>query len=143
MMRMMLSGVLVALLFLLAPAAYGFSTKGEDCAKCHKLTKEDATALLNDLFQGAKVLDIRMSPVKGVWEVDMEAGGKKGPIYVDFSKKHLIAGSLIEIKGKKNLTQKRAQELNKVDVAKIPLDDAIVMGEKTAKYRIIVFDDPD
>jgi protein-disulfide isomerase len=30
-----------------------------------------------------------------------------------------------------------------VDVSKIPLDDAVVMGEKNAKYKIVVFSDPD
>ena len=82
-------------------------------------------------------------PVKGLWEVDIDAAGKKGPLYVDFSKKYLISGAVVSIKDKKNLTQERLTELNKVDVSKIPLDDALVMGDKDAKHRVIVFDDPD
>jgi thiol:disulfide interchange protein DsbC len=34
-------------------------------------------------------------------------------------------------------------ELNKVDVSKIPLEDAIVVGKPDAKHKVIVFDDPE
>ncbi len=33
--------------------------------------------------------------------------------------------------------------MNKVDVTQIPLDDALVMGDPKARFRAIVFDDPD
>ncbi|MDP2754294.1 MAG: DsbC family protein [Nitrospirota bacterium] len=98
---------------------------------------------MKDLIPNLKVLDIKTSPVKGIWEVDIEAGGKKGLLYVDFSKKYLISGAVVSIKDKENLTQERLTEINKVDVSKIPLDDALVMGNKDAKHRVIVFDDPD
>jgi thiol:disulfide interchange protein DsbC len=78
-----------------------------------------------------------------MWEVDIDAGGKKGLVYVDFSKKYLVSGSIISIKDKTNLSQDRFTELTRVDVSQIPLDDALVMGEKGAKYKIVVFDDPD
>ncbi|MCL5423042.1 MAG: DsbC family protein [Nitrospirae bacterium] len=130
-------------LLLPVPYSYGFSTKGEDCSKCHTLTKDDAAALLKDLIPNVKVLEVRVSPVKGIWEVDIDSGGRKGPTYIDFSKKYLVAGSIVDIKEKKNLTQERLSEINKVDVSQIPLSDALVMGDKDAKHKVIVFDDPD
>lgn len=142
-MRKILCSLCMAVVLLSASYSYGFSSKGEDCSKCHTLSKDEAAALLKDLVPNVKVLEISMSPVKGVWEVDIEAGGKKGPAYVDFSKKYLVAGSIIEIKGKKNLTQERLSEINKADVSQIPLDDAVVMGDRNAKYKIVVFDDPE
>lgn len=137
--------LIAALLSLLLPAAgaYGFSEKEQDCAKCHTLSKEEAAALLKDLIPNAKVLDVLVSPVKGVWEIDLEAGGKKGPLYIDFSKKHVLSGAIVSIKERRNLTQERADDLNRVDLAQIPLDDALIIGDKDAKYRVIVFDDPD
>jgi thiol:disulfide interchange protein DsbC len=129
--------------FLLMPMSYsfGFSEKGQDCSKCHTLTKDEASTLLKDMAPNLKILDVRTSPVNALWEVDIETGGRKVVTYVDFSKKYLISGGIISIKDKKNLTQDRLSEINKVDVSKIPLDDALVMGDKDAKYRIIVFDD--
>ncbi len=52
-------------------------------------------------------------------------------------------GSLISIKERKNLTQERFAELNKVDVSQIPLNDALVMGGQKARIRVISFHDPD
>lgn len=139
---------LVVAVLLPVSYAYGFSTKGEDCSKCHTLTKDDAATLLKDLIPNVKVLEVRVIPVKGMWEVDIESGGRKAPLYVHFSKKYLMSGAIFSITEKRNLTQERAEELNKVvltkdEVSKIPLDDALVMGDKSAKHRVIVFDDPD
>lgn len=142
-MRKILFLLCMAVLLLPASYSYGFSSKDEDCSKCHTLSKEEAASLLKDLIPNVKVLEVRVSPLKGVWEVDVEAGGKKGPTYVDFSKKYLVAGSIIGIKEKKNLTQERLTELNRVDVSQIPLGDALVMGDKDAKNKVIVFDDPE
>ena len=108
-----------------------------------KLTKEDATNLLKEIIPDVKIIEIRPAQVKGLWEIAVEAKGQKGIVYVDFSKKHLILGSIIDLKTKTNLTQERSIELNKIDVSQIPLGDALVMGDKDAKYRVIVFDDPD
>jgi thiol:disulfide interchange protein DsbC len=84
-----------------------------------------------------------MSPSKGLWEVYGQSGGRKGIFYVDFAKKHAFLGSMISIAEKKNLSQERLSELNKIDVSEIPLQDALVMGNSNAKFKVIVFDDPD
>ncbi len=90
-----------------------------------------------------KVLHVRASAVKGLWEIGIESGGRKGIVYLDYSGKHLLAGNLFSIQAKTNLTQESLQEINKVDASQIPLKDALVMGDKNAKYKVIVFDDPD
>jgi thiol:disulfide interchange protein DsbC len=131
-------------LFLFLPGyCLGFETRGQDCSKCHTLTKDEATNLLQALFQGIKVLEVSISPAKGLWEVFSEVGNRKGIVYVDFSKKYVFSGAILSIKEKKNLTQERFAELNKVDISQIPLDNAIVMGDPKARIRVIVFDDPD
>lgn len=134
----------IMLLIIFAPAgSFGFSDKGQDCSKCHKLTTTEAATLLKDLIPNLKVGDVRVSPVKAMWELVIEANNKKGIVYVDFSKKHFVSGSIVLIKEKKNLTQERFEDINRVDVSQIPLTDAIVVGNKTAKHKVIVFTDPD
>jgi len=142
-MYKILFSLFIAVLLTPVASSYGFSTKGEDCAKCHTLTKDEASALLKEAIPNVTVLEVRTGPVQGIWEIDVEAGGKKGPMYLDFSKTHLIAGQIYAIKEKRNLTQERLTEINKVDVSQIPLDDALLMGDKNAKYKIVVFDDPE
>lgn len=133
------------LLFCLLPVAdsYGFEARGQDCSKCHILSNSEAKDLLTRIIPDAKILDIRLSPVRGFWEVYLEQKGRQGLVYIDFAKKHFFSGPLISIAEKKNLTQERLLELIKVDVSQIPLDDALVMGDPKARIRVIVFSDPD
>jgi thiol:disulfide interchange protein DsbC len=121
----------------------GFETKGQECSKCHILSNNEAKDLLKNIIPDVVILDIRLSSAKGFWEVYLESRGRKGLAYIDFPKKHLFSGTLISLVDKKNLTQERLAELNKVDVSQIPLDDALVMGDQNARIRVIVFSDPD
>ena len=123
--------------------ASAFETKGQDCIKCHTLTKEEARDLLKDFYLDLKILEVKSSPIEAFWEIFMDSRGQKGIVYIDFSKKHFVFGSIISIKEKKNLSQERLTDLTRVDVSQIPLDDALVMGDPKARIRVIVFDDPD
>lgn len=144
-MRKAAGAVVLALLLFPAAVGYGFPAEGQDCSKCHTLKKEEAEALVKELIPNAQVMSVGPSRVKSAWEVAVEAGGQKGLLYIDYSKKYLFLGSLVDIKGKRNLTQERYAELNKVtvDLAAIPLEDALLMGNKEAPQKIIVFSDPD
>ena len=133
------------LLFCVLPLRYSFAfeKQGEDCLKCHTLGNSEASDLLKDIIPGIKILEIKLSPSKSLWEVLFDSGGKKGLTYIDFSKKYLISGNIISIKERMNLTQARFAEVNKVDISKVPLDNALLMGDKNAKHKIVVFTDPD
>ncbi len=124
-------------------ASFAFSTKGQDCSKCHSLKKEEAADILKSIIPNVRVKDVRVSPVKAMWEVEFESEAKKGLLYIDFSKRYAVSGSILDIKEKKNLTQDRYADINRVDVSKIPLKDALLLGDKNAKTRIIIFTDPD
>ncbi|MBI5875238.1 MAG: DsbC family protein [Deltaproteobacteria bacterium] len=111
---------------------------GQDCKSCHSLSKDEAKKLIKaDAFK-ADVTDIRMAPVKGLWEIEAVREGQKFIIYVDFAKKYLVEGKFTPLEqiGK-------PPELKKVDLSKIPLTDAVIMGNPMAAKKIIVFDDPD
>jgi len=112
------------------------------CAAEKSPTKESAENALKVLIPDAKILDVHPAQVEGLWEVAIETRGQKGVVYLDSAQHYGIFGSILDLKTKTNLTQERNSELNKVDVSQIPLDDALVMGDKNAKYRAIVFDDP-
>lgn len=138
-----LAAITVAI-FLRYENAYAF-TKGaeQECTKCHTLNVEQAADVVRPFAPDVKVLNVLPGPIKGIWEVDFESGGRKSVIYLDYSKKILIAGNLIDTKTKANYSKESFDKLNKIDVSKIPLDNALVMGSKDAKNKIIVFDDPE
>ena len=134
--------VLVLLVFFPFSHSFGFEAKGQDCSRCHTLKTEEAKELLKDI-PNIKILDVYPSPIKGFWEVYLESAGRKGLLYVDFSKRYFISGALFSIREKRNLTQDRLNDLIRVDVSQIPLEDALVMGDPKARIRVIAFDDPD
>lgn len=107
------------------------------------LTKEGAQNALKEAIPDVKILEVRPAQIKGLWEIAIETKGQKGIIYLDSSQNYAVFGSILDLKTKANLTQERSIELNKIDVSQIPLDDALVLGDKNAKYRVIVFSDPD
>ncbi|NWF51911.1 MAG: DsbC family protein [Nitrospirae bacterium] len=133
------------LIFLLLPVlcSLGLEEKSKNTSDSSILSSDEALSLLSNLDPNIKVIEVRKSPVENLWEVDIQTGGRKTIVYIDSSKKYMILGAINSIQEKKNLTQERITELNKVDVSKIPLGDAIVMGDEKAKYRVIVFTDPD
>lgn len=142
-----ITGLVVLLVFTVPEGAFGFGvlegTCEGDCLKCHQITKEEVTEILREVNPQIEVMDVRISPVGGLWEVVIKARGKKGIAYVDFAKRHIISGPVIEIKTKENITSRRLYDINKVDILEIPLEDALIMGQPDAKYMVIVFDDPD
>jgi protein-disulfide isomerase len=108
-----------------------------------QITPDGAAAILKEVIPDAKVLETHSSPISGLTEVAVESKGQKGILYLDSTGKYLVSGSIVEIRGKRNLTQERLSEVMKVDVSEIPLADAVVMGDKNAPKRVIVFTDPD
>ena len=129
-------------LFLSAPAE-AFQKEppaAKGCSECHKLTKEEAGKIL------AKVADnvdgVVQGPFPGVWEVDVVQNGKTYPLYLDYSLKYLFSGQFIRLSDMANLTSLRYQDLNRVDVASIPVQYAIRIGSKAAKKTVIVLSDP-
>ena len=99
---MRLKSMLTVLLFVLALVAFGADRGaafqgpgcGGECMDCHTLTKAEAGKLLKTEKFKAKVIDIRMSPVKGLWEVELSRGDKRFKVYMDFSKKYLVEGAV-------------------------------------------------
>ncbi|MEE9613467.1 MAG: DsbC family protein [Thermodesulfobacteriota bacterium] len=123
-----------------ADEVYAFVGEGcsGDCKACHSLSNEEASTLLQTRRFQAEVKAIRISPVGGLWEVELMRGNQRIIVYVDFAKKHMVEGRFTRLA---DIGQPKT--LRKLDTSLIPLDDALVMGDENAEKRLIVFDDPD
>ncbi len=132
--------LILALIPALALTAHAFPPKKGDkaCIDCHKLDKKDAEVIVKKVVPTGTVTDVKLSPIKGVWQIDVEAGeGKRGALYLDFSKKYLVAGQIVPVEAIGRQTPQ------KVEVSKIPLENAVFLGSKDAPKKVIVFSDPD
>jgi thiol:disulfide interchange protein DsbC len=131
------------LLFAAGPGAASMSPGCADkpCGTCHSLGKAEAESLLSGLVD--RVLAVREGSVPGFFELDLEKAGRKIPVYLHYSKRYLVTGDVVDLKTKESLTKDRFIDLNRVDTAGIPLDDAIVIGNPRAAVKVVVFDDPE
>ena len=145
-MRKYISGLLILIpLFTIFIFSNTYCSNASDqkSSSCNQIKKDDLLPLLKNLAPDIEILEIGTAPIEGLCEVAIETTGRKGILYTDPATKYIISGSIFEIATKANLTQERLIALNKVDVSQIPIDNAILMGDKEAKHRVIVFTDPD
>jgi len=138
-MRKYIFVLAIFFVFFSAAGVGAFTGKGcgGECRDCHTLTEKEAGRLLKVKEFDASILKIEQSPVKGLWAIELSQNGKLVKVYMDYGKKHLI-GNVVKISD-----LGRKPELKKVDLKKIPLGDALLMGSPDARYKVIVFDDPD
>ncbi|HOI75135.1 MAG TPA: DsbC family protein [Syntrophales bacterium] len=138
--------ILLVLVFSLPAQVNG---QGKPAIKdpCSSMTE----AALHDIFDkiapgGVSILSNRKSPVDGFCEIAL--GSKMNPqiVYLDYTKNFILAGSMFDAHSMTNLSlisKNAIQDQFRVDVAKIPLDNALWMGNAKATKKVIVFTDPD
>ncbi len=134
--------VFVAAVIVAMAAASFFPFASEAAAKkveklsieCPKLDKADAQSIINKVIPNGTVVDVREAPIKGLWEIEVQKDGQHGAVLLDCSRKYLI-GQVVSLES--------IGKPRKVDVSKIPLDSAIVLGSREAAKKVIVITDPD
>jgi thiol:disulfide interchange protein DsbC len=139
----------VAFVTLSATPLFAMDKQGHsnDCTSCHTLSIKEASELLK--ATGGTVKSIKDSPIKGMYELLMEKDGRQGLIYIDYAKKHLMQGFMIDLVTLQPVTAHTKQELPQqtqpasLDVKTIPLENSIVMGNPNGAKKIYVFTDPD
>lgn len=138
----------VAVTIILVSSSYAMAKEGcgGACATCHTLNEKEASELLKKL--GTTVTSVKQSPSRGLFELLVEKDGQKGILLMDYAKKHLIQGMVIDIdklqpvsSHEQNLTQKK--EPTVVDTATIPLTNSVVIGNPKGSKKLFVFTDPD
>ena len=122
--------------------AFGEAGCGEgQCADCHFIEIQETKEILKDLVK--EVHGVDFSEVPGLFIVDATGNnGKRGMLYMDFSKSYVIAGNFLSIADKKNISQREMIRLRRVDLTTIPLTDSLVIGNPGAPKKLILFTDP-
>lgn len=135
--------ILLFLVFFVSPAyAYiGDGSGTKNCADCHKLSMSEAATL----FKGNvdKVLKIDFAELPGFWQVEVEKDKKQFLLFIDFSKAYVVTGNIVRLSDGSSIATNRPAESKRVDVARIPIEDALLLGKTGAKTKVIVFTDPE
>lgn len=126
----------------LMAAGLCFSLLGTALAQALELPAAQLAAIKQKLAQRVPdfpaVESARTAPMGGL--IEIKAGGNI--FYVDAAGDYLFEGQLIETRTQRNLTEERLDEINRVDVANLPVKDAVVWKSGTGKRRLVVFSDP-
>jgi len=117
-----------------------------DCATCHSLTEREATELLKKT--GGTVTSVKQSPAKGLFELLVEREGQKGIILMDYGKRHLIQGMVVDIDKLQPVSAHQqslpeSKQQTSLDVNTIPTAHAVIMGNPKGTKKLYVFTDPD
>ncbi|MBI5483287.1 MAG: DsbC family protein [Deltaproteobacteria bacterium] len=140
--------IAVSVTIVLASSSYAMAKDGcsGDCTSCHTLTPQEATGLLKKI--GGTVTSVRQSPARGLYELLVEKGDQKGIIFMDYGKKHLIQGMVVDLEKleqviahKNELPQPK--QITTVDVKTIPVSNAVIIGNPKGSKKLYVFTDPD
>jgi len=141
-----IAAVIISLLVALS-AVSSFAMSGEgcggagDCTNCHSLTLKEAEGLLKGV---GTVAEVKPAQVRGLYEVTLEKDGKRGLVYLDYGKKHLIAGQVFDLAAGGSLAAPPPpKQPTHIDPASIGTDNALLMGNPKAKKRLYVFTDPE
>lgn len=145
--------ILIVLMFVYAiassseqPGAGRSACVGQDCAKCHSLSSEEATELLRPL--DVTVQSIKHAPIQGMFEVLVNRADQQGVIYVDYAKKHIMQGVVVKVATMEAISAHvkeppQLQKMTVIDQNLIPVQHSIVMGNPNAIKKLFVFTDPD
>jgi len=114
---------------------------------CDAISPTEIQDILKNLkADNAKVLYIKKSPLAGICEVAVEMGVQTNIFYFDIAKTHLFFGNLVEMKTMTNRTAQSITEIQdkkRIDISKISLTAALVLGDLKAEKKVIIFTDPD
>lgn len=138
---------LVLLLLAAAPYSHAFGTGAEgcsgDCTACHSITQKEAQDLVTPFGKDLEVLEVKPAPARSLYQAIVRKGKEESIIYIDFSKKFLFIGTLIDAGRKANVTGDELTARKRVNVSAINLDNALTMGNPHGSKRLYVFTDPE
>lgn len=102
-----------------------------------------ARRAVQTLAPDAKVSSVKMSSLSGIYEVVLD--GPRGPmvVYASGDGRHVLAGELLDVTSRRNLTSERMDALTAIDFDSLPLERAIKTVKGNGKRRVAVFSDPD
>jgi thiol:disulfide interchange protein DsbC len=124
-----------------------WADESNDKKKCNSISPKEVQDILAKLnVNEAVFLYAKESTFPGICEVAVEMGGQPAIFYEDITRTHIFLGTMIQAKTMTNLTAQAVQTIldnKKIDVSKIPLDKALILGDSAAAKKVIVFTDPD
>ena len=124
--------------FALATAAALAVTLGMGCSAQADQTTDKLKSTLESRMGDATIKSIQKTDIPGLYEVNLGSQ----IVYSDATGNYVLIGDLVDTRNSKNLTEARLAETNKIDFAKLPLENAVKVVKGNGSRKIAVFSDP-
>lgn len=122
----------------LATAAAIAVTLGLGCSAQADQTTDKLKATLQSRLADVNIKSISKSPIPGLYEVNLGTQ----IVYSDANGDYLLLGDMVDAKTRKNLTEARLSETNRIDFASLPFGNAVKVVKGNGSRKIAVFSDP-
>jgi thiol:disulfide interchange protein DsbC len=122
-----------------APAAKAPASPAAVRAAAATADEAEVKRLMQEKFPGLEVMSVTKSPFFGLYEVF--TGDQMA--YTDAKVTYIMLGTVIDPASRTNLTEERIQALKAINVADLPLDQAIKVVRGKGERKMIVFSDAD
>src|SRR5258708_18404505 len=125
---------LAALMCVMSGPALAQDAKAADTREAAAVRK-----LLETRFPGGQIGVVAKSPFLGLYEAQLD----DRLVYTDAKAVYVFVGSIYDSVGRVNLTDLRMRELNRIDIATLPLDIALKKVKGDGSRKLYVFADAD
>lgn len=121
----------------------GIEGCSSNCAACHTITRKEAQDLLKPFAPDTELTEVKPAPVRGLFQALVKKGKDEGIIYIDYGKKYLINGRILDTGRKTDVTQEELVNSKRINPSSIKLDNALIMGNLSGSKELYVFTDPE
>ncbi|MEP6702464.1 MAG: DsbC family protein, partial [Betaproteobacteria bacterium] len=122
-----------------SPAAVRAATTAASVSPAMTNEESEVKRLMMEKFPGLQVLGVTKSPYLGLFEVF--TGDQMA--YTDAKVSYILVGTVIDPVTRTNLTEERIQALKAINVADLPLNQAIKIVRGKGERKLVVFSDAD
>ena len=122
-----------------APATAPAEAVPAPAATAPAAAQDPRAALLKLLPAGAKLEDLKPSPIPGIYEFAQDAEVS----YITADGKYFIDGNLYDLHSRENLTEDLRMRARAQMIAAVPESEMLIYGPQNPKYTITVFTDVD
>jgi thiol:disulfide interchange protein DsbC len=108
------------------------------CSAQADQTTDKLKATLQTRLADVTIKSITKSPIAGLYEVNLGTQ----IVYSDANGDYLLLGDMVDAKTRKNLTEARLSETNRINFAGLPFANAVKVVRGNGARKIAVFSDP-
>ena len=121
-----------------APVRDGAADRVLFTAPAQADSAQSVTRLFEQRFPGIHVNAVRVTPMTGIFEVQVGMD----LLYTDAQVDYVLQGSMIDAHARRDLTAERLETMQQVAFDSLPLDHAIKQVKGAGARKVAVFEDP-